>query len=187
MREQNKVPMPHTAMWQWHSTWQAYNISEYLALIEPAYQVYEEYIRQTILGLTTYAAQCAAMGQEDRVPMLREYIPALASFYDLDERPDQAGNTKPQQEYEMGFDQAVNAARRSGIAPEMTEELQKVVLTGLEMYAQEMEGSGDMNEYVFRCRALMAWLGAEWQIGPAPTDWAEDITRQEQEAGPAMI
>ena len=187
MSEQTQVPLPRAALQQWQSTKRSYNVDEYVELITPTYRAYEEYIRRTVSGLTTYAAQCAAAGQGHLIPMLRGHVSSLVSFWLLDEEPDIAGNIRSQQQHEAGFDQAVNAARRSGVPPEMTEESKQEVLTGLELYAQEMETSGDMDEYVTPCRTLLDRLAAEWRLAPAQTIPMENIARQEQETSQAMM
>lgn len=45
-----------------------YTIDELLARMEPQYREYKNTIRQCIVGLTGYAAQLAAKGQEEQVP-----------------------------------------------------------------------------------------------------------------------
>ena len=62
----------------------SYTLDEYLKLIEPTYQVYEKYIRKCVAGLTTVAAQRAALHQEEDIPKLRKIILEMVPFWGLD-------------------------------------------------------------------------------------------------------
>lgn len=87
MSESNRILYPRAAPEQWigrGASQSSYNLDEFLKLIEPTYQVYEEYIRRCVTGLTTLAAQRAALHQEEDITKLREIILKLVPFWGLD-------------------------------------------------------------------------------------------------------
>ena len=87
MSESDRILYPRAALKQWlgHGASQySYNLDEFLKLIEPTYQAYEEYIRRCVAGLTTVAAQRAALHQEEDITKLREIILKLVPFWGLD-------------------------------------------------------------------------------------------------------
>ena len=87
MSESDRILYPKAALKQWlgrGAPQSSYNLDEFLKLIEPTYQAYEEYIRRCVAGLTTVAAQRAALHQEEDITKLREIILKLVPFWGLD-------------------------------------------------------------------------------------------------------
>ena len=75
MSESNRILYPKAAMERWLGSGAAqssYTLEEFGKLIEPTYQVYDEYIRRCVVGLTTIAAQRAALHQ---APMWIKKLP----------------------------------------------------------------------------------------------------------------
>ena len=193
MSEPTHILYPRAAMNQWlgsGATQSSYNLDEYLKLIEPTYQVYEEYIRRCVAGLTTIAAQQAALHQEEDVPRLREMALKLVAFWGLDGGidADQETSQRIEQQYRESFDQAVSAARQSGQAPSLPDSTKKEVLIALEIHHQELENNGEMDDWVEECISLQEQLRSEWQIEADPSQQALpqieiDVSRR---AAPAM-
>ncbi len=75
--------------------------------------------------------------------MLRDLVMELACFWNLDGGLDKASDERMEQQYGGGFDQAVSEARQSGQVPEFTDQAKWDVLTGLEVYMQEMTLNGE--------------------------------------------
>nr|WP_305135305.1 hypothetical protein [uncultured Acetatifactor sp.] len=176
MGESNPILYPRAAMAQWlgsGATRSSYTLDEYLELIEPTYQVYESYIRKCVAGLTTVAAQRAALHQEEDIPKLREIVLEMVPFWGLDGGIDVDVETSRQleQQYRESFDQAVSAARQSGQAPSLPDSTKKEVLIALEIHRQELENNGELDDWVEECVTLMEQLRSEWQMG-------DDISQQ---------
>ncbi len=168
MSEQIQVPMPRAG---WNCELRggrSYPIDEYLALIEPRYRVYEEQVRRCISGLTTYAAQQAAAHKDAQLPMLRDLVMELASFWNLDGDLDKDSDERMERQYGGGFDQAVLSARQSGQPPALTDQEKQDVLTGLEVHTQEMSNNGDDDRWIQRNSSLVQQLRDEWQMEQAP-------------------
>ena len=148
------------------ATKSSYNLDEYLELIEPTYQVYEDYIRKCVAGLTTVAAQRAALHQEDDIPKLRKIIREMVPFWGLDGGADVDAETsrRMEQQYRESFDQAVAAAGRSGKAPSLSDSTRKDVLIALEIHRQELENDGTLDDWAEECAALKGQLRSEWQM-----------------------
>lgn len=144
----------------------SYNLDEYLKLIEPTYQVYEDYIRKCVAGLTTIAAQRAANHQEDDIPMLRQIVLQMVPFWGLDGGIDVDAETSRRMEmqYRESFDQAVLAARHSGTAPSLPDGDKESVLIALEIHRQELENDGTLDDWAEECATLMGQLQSEWQM-----------------------
>ena len=51
-----------------------YTIDELLTMMEPQYRAHQNTIRECIAGLTGHAAQLAAQGREEQLPMFRIFI-----------------------------------------------------------------------------------------------------------------
>ncbi len=143
MSDQIQVPMPLAGMASDFKGGKSYNIDEYIAQIEPRYHIYNEQISRCISGLTTYAAQQTAAHQDAQIPMLRDLVMELACFWNLDGGLDKASDERMEQQYGGNFDQAVSEARQSGQVPEFTDQAKRDVLTGLEVYMQEMTLNGE--------------------------------------------
>ena len=141
-----------------------YTIDELLALMEPRYWADQETTRRCIAGLTCYAAQLAAQGQEEQIPQLRRICVEMAEFWGLTEDDTPKGFQAMAERYRNEFDGAVSAARKLGQSLELGERAKTDILDGLERYAQEMALNGDdMKEWVTECKALSEQLQAEWQ------------------------
>ena len=137
-----------------------YTIDELLSMMEPQYQAYQNTIRECIAGLTGHAAQLAAQGREEQLPMFRRIIVEMAAFWGLAEQ-DTPGAF---QDMTDTFDRTVSAAKDSGRAPELSEQNKADILTGLSLYAQEMENSGDMEQWIAECDTLAAQLRTKWEM-----------------------
>ncbi|NBI65953.1 hypothetical protein D1646_03830 [Pseudoflavonifractor sp. 60] len=153
-----------------------YTIDEFLTLMEPQHREDQETTRQCIAGLTGYATQLAAKGQEEQVPRLRDLCIEMAEFWGLAEDDTWEGFRKMEEQYGGAFDSAVSAARESGQAPDLSEQARQNILDGLELYAQEMrlnEGLGasgqevsledGLGQWIVECELLSEQLQAEWQ------------------------
>lgn len=169
MSESNPILYPRAAMDQWLGSGaakSAYNPDEYLKLIEPTYQVYEDYIRKCVAGLTTVAAQRAALHQEEDIPKLREIILKMVPFWGLDggAYADKETARRMEQQYRESFDQAVAATGRSGEAPSLSDSTRKDVLIALEIHRQELENDGTLDDWAEECATLIGQLQSEWQM-----------------------
>lgn len=166
MSEPIQVPMPSVA----HSVLTKrggkteYSLDEYMALINPVYQVYEEQIRRCVSGLTSAAAQCAAARQEEQIPKLRERIVMMGGFWGVEEDTSVDPYETSERNYGRSFDEAIAEARRTGAAPPLTEQAMRDVLAGLEVHMQEMDNSGDMDDLIAECDLMARQLRAEWKI-----------------------
>ena len=168
MSESNPILYPKAAMDQWFGSGAAkssYTLDEFLKLIEPTYQVYEDYIRKCVAGLTTVAAQRAALHQEEDIPKLRKIILEMVPFWGLDGGADVDKETahRMEQQYRESFDQAVAAAERSGEAPSLSDSTRKDVLIALEIHRQELENDGTLDDWAEECATLKGQLQSEWQ------------------------
>ena len=193
MSEPTPILYPRAAMDQWHgsgATKSSYTLDEYLELIEPTYQVYEEYIRKCVAGLTTAAAQQAALHQEEDIPKLREMTLNMIPFLGLEGGIDTDLDTSQriERQYKESFDHAVSAARQSGQAPSLPESAKKEILIGLEIHRQELENNGEMDNWVEECMSLQEQLRSEWQIEADPSQKAVPQIEidNSQQAAPAM-
>ena len=169
MSESNPILYPKAAMDQWFgsgATKSSYNLDEYLELIEPTYQVYEDYIRKCVAGLTTVAAQRAALHQEEDIPKLRKIIREMVPFWGLDGGADVDAETsrRMEQQYRESFDQAVAAAGQSGEAPPLSDSARKDILIALEIHRQELENDGTLDDWAEECATLIEQLQSEWQM-----------------------
>ena len=169
MSESKSILYPRAAMEQWlgsGATQSSYNLDEYLKLIEPTYQVYEDYIRKCVAGLTTVAAQRAANHQKDDIPKLRQIVLQMVPFWGLDGGADVDKETahRMEQQYRESFDQAVAAAGRSSEAPSLSDSTRKDVLIALEIHRQELENDGTLDDWAEECATLMGQLQSEWQM-----------------------
>ena len=193
MSESNPILYPKAAMAQWlgrGATRSFYHLDEYLQLIEPTYQVYEDYIRACVAGLTTVAAQRTALHQEGDIPKLREIVLKLVPFWGLDGGidADQETSQRIERQYRESFDQAVSAARQSGKAPSLPDSAKKEILIALEIHRQELENDGEVDDWIEECVTLMEQLRSEWQI---EADTTQQVVPQievddPQRAAPAM-
>ena len=168
MSESNPILYPRAALDQWLGSGAAkssYTLDEFLKLIEPTYQVYEDYIRKCVAGLTTVAAQRAALHQEEDIPKLRKIILEMVPFWGLDGGADVDKETarRMEQQYRESFDRAVAAAGRSGEAPSLSDSTRKDVLIALEIHRQELENDGTLDDWAEECATLKGQLQSEWQ------------------------
>ena len=168
MSESNPILYPRAAMDQWLGRGAAkfsYTLDEFLKLIEPTYQVYEDYIRKCVAGLTTVAAQRAALHQEEDIPKLRKIILEMVPFWGLDGGADVDKETarRMEQQYRESFDRAVAAAGQSGEAPSLSDSTRKDVLIALEIHRQELENDGTLDDWAEECATLKGQLQSEWQ------------------------
>ena len=169
MSESNPILYPKAAMDQWFGSGAAkssYTLDEFLKLIEPTYQVYEDYIRKCVAGLTTVAAQRAALHQEEDIPKLRKIIREMVPFWGLDGGADVDKETarRMEQQYRESFDQAVAAAGQSGEAPPLSDSARKDILIALEIHRQELENDGTLDDWAEECATLIEQLQSEWQM-----------------------
>ena len=181
MSESTPIFYPKAALEQWFgkkAQQHSYSLEEFGELIEPTYQVYEEYIRRCVAGLTTVAAQRAALHQEEDITKLREIILKLVPFWGLDggAYADKETSIQLERQYRESFDQAVSAARRSGQAPALPDSAKNDILIALEIHRQELENDGELDDWVKECVSLQRQLRSEWQM---------DADRSQQ-AAPAM-
>ena len=181
MSESDRILYPRAALKQWlgcGAPQSSYNLDEFLKLIEPTYQAYEEYIRRCVAGLTTVAAQRAALHQEEDITKLREIILKLVPFWGLDggAYADKETSIQLERQYRESFDQAVSAARRSGQAPALPDSAKNDILIALEIHRQELENDGELDDWIEECVSLQRQLRSEWQM---------DADRSQQ-AAPAM-
>ena len=139
-----------------------YTIDELLAEMEPRYNAYKKTMRECIAGLTSRAAQLAAQGQEEQLPMLRRMIVDMTGFWELSETDTTEAFQETTDLYQDAFDRAVSAAKDSGCAPELSEQVKTNILTGLELYAHEMENTGDLEQWIDECDTLADQLRTEW-------------------------
>ena len=144
----------------------SYSLEEFGKLIGPTYQVYEEYIRRCVAGLTTVAAQWAARQQEEDILKLREIILKMVPFWGLDggAYADKETARQMKQQYCESFDQAVSAARQSGQAPSLPDSARQEILIALEIHRQELENDGELDDWAEECMTLKEQLQLEWQM-----------------------
>lgn len=142
----------------------AYAIDELLSLMEPQYRAYRNTMRQCIAGLTEYAAQLTAQGLESQIPTFRRMIVEMVEFWGLAEDDTPKGFREITDQYGGAFDQAVSAASSSDSVPELSEQTKRNILTGLDLYAQEMTDCGDLDQWISECSTLASRLRAEWQM-----------------------
>ncbi|MDE6455500.1 MAG: hypothetical protein K2L38_06285 [Dysosmobacter sp.] len=170
MSEPNQILYPRAALKNWlgGNSHRSYTPEEFRRLIEPTYHVYETYIHKCVAGLTTFAAQRAALHQEEDIPKLRKIILEMVPFWGLDGYcdMDKAGSQRLEQRYANAFDQAVSAARRSGAAPSRSDREKQEILIALEIHQQEMENDGELDAWVTECSLLKRKLQAEWEPSP---------------------
>lgn len=166
-----QIPMPREAFRQRYGAvpGQSYSISEFLELIEPTYQVYQEQISRCISGLTDYAAQRAAARQDGQLPMLRNLVMEMACFWNLDGGMDRAADERMEQKYGSGFDRAVSEARQSGQSPALSSQAKEDVLSGLEVHIQEMSNNEGPDEWIEKSASLARQLQSEWRTELAPS------------------
>ena len=138
-----------------------YTIDELLAAMEPQYRAYKNTMRECIAGLTDHAARLAAQGQEEQLPIFRRMIVEMSGFWGLDET-DTPKDQETAELYQDTFDRAVSVAKDSGCAPELSEQVKTNILTGLELYAHEMENTGDLEQWIDECDTLADHLRTEW-------------------------
>lgn len=141
-----------------------YTVDELLSKMEPRYREYKNAIRKCIAGLTDHAAQLAAQRREKQLPMFRRMIVEMAAFWGLAEGDTPKAFQEMTERYQDTFDRAVSAARDSGCAPELSEQAKADILAGLELYAREMEDSGDLGQWIDECDMLAARLRTEWEM-----------------------
>lgn len=124
-------------------------------------------IQRCISGLTIYAVGLVANQQEGDIPMLRQFITEMAEFWNPDDIEGKNGYLIIREKYVGAFDQAVAAAKISGQASVLSSRVQENILSGLNLYAQEMANSGGMEHWVRHCDALAEKLREEWGVsGP---------------------
>lgn len=169
MSELNPILYPKAAMDQWLGSGAArssYNLDEFLKLIEPTYQVYENYIRKCVAGLTTVAAQRAALHREGDIPKLRKIILEMVPFWGVDggANVDKETARRRGQQYRDSFDRAVSTARQSGEAPSLSDSAKKDILIALEIHRQELESDGELDDWAEECAILKEQLQSEWQM-----------------------
>lgn len=145
-----------------------YTTTEYLSLIGPRYNAYEEQIRRCISGLTAYAAQQAANRQDAQLPMLRGLIMEMALYWNLDGGLDKASDKRMERRYGGGFDRAVAEARQSSQSPELTDQAKQDILVGLEVHVQELSDNGGPADWIQKNNKLAQQFQAEWQMGLEP-------------------
>lgn len=169
MSESNSILYPKAALEQWlgkGAQQHSYSLEEFGKLIGPTYQVYEEYIRRCVAGLTTVAAQRAALHQEEDILKLREIILKMVPFWGLDggAYADKETARQMKQQYCESFDQAVSAARQSGQAPSLPDSARQEILIALEIHRQELENDGELDDWAEECMTLKEQLQLEWQM-----------------------
>ena len=141
-----------------------YTMGELLAEMDQQYSAYKNTIRECIAGLTGHAAQLAAQGEEEQLPVFRKMIVEMAGFWGLAETDTPKAFQEMTDLYQDTFDRAVSAARDSGCAPELSEQAKADILTGLKLYADEMEAVGDMGRWIDECDTLADQLRTEWEM-----------------------
>lgn len=168
MNEPIQVPMPGVALPTLikEGGKREYNLGELGKLIDPVYRVYDEQIRRCISGLTTYAAQCAAVCHEEQLPQLRRHIVMMGGFWGTVEDTSADPYEISERNYGRQFDAAIAEARQTGAAPTLTEQAMGDVLTGLEVHMQEMDNSGDLDDLIAECGLMAQQLRAEWHMEP---------------------
>ena len=193
MNESTPILYPQAALDQWlgkGAQKHSYSLEEFGKLIGPTYQVYEEYIRRCVSGLTTVAAQRAALHQEEDIPKLREIILKMVPFWGLDRGAytDKETSIQLERQYRESFDQAVSAAQKTGQAPALPDSAKKDILIVLEIHRQELENDGELDDWVEECVSLQEQLQSEWQTEADHSRQA--VTQSEigdsQLAAPAM-
>lgn len=140
-----------------------YTLDDLQKQLEPQDREDQSTIRQCIAGLTGYAARKAAAYHVEQLPTLRRIILEIASFYGLEEDMAADVEERLEQRYGTAFGRAVTEAVCRGV-PELTERERQDVLTGLEMYGQEMRYSGNLEQWVAECDGLATQLRREWQM-----------------------
>ena len=169
--EKIQIPMPEKAFRQRYGAvpGQSYSVSEFLELIEPTYQIYEKQISRCISGLTAYAAQQAAARQDEQLPMLRNLVMEMASFWNLDGGMDHAADDRMERRYGGGFDRTVSEARQSGQFPALSSQAKEDVLSGLEVHIQELSNNEGPDEWIEKSTSLARQLQSEWRMALAPS------------------
>ena len=169
MNGSDSILYPKAAMDQWLGSGvskSSYTLEEFRELIEPTYQVYEDYIRKCVAGLTILAAQRAALHQEDDIPKLRNIVLEMVPFWGLDggAYADKESVRQMERQYRDAFDQAVSTAQQSGEAPSLPDSTRKEVLIALEIHRQELENDGTLDDWAEECATLKGQLQSEWQM-----------------------
>ena len=169
-----------------------YTIDELLARIEPQSREYKAAIRKCIAGLTDHAARLAAQGQEEQLPTFRRLLTDMAEFWGLAEDDTPKGYREMVEQIGSTFDQAVSAARDSGGAPELSEQTRQNILSGLELYAQEMRANDEeLEQWAAECDSLAGGLKKQWYpaqpgMEMSKSDFWELIAGAKKECGQNM-
>lgn len=169
-----------------------YTVDELLAQMEPQYQAYKNTMRQCIAGLTEHAARLAAQGQEEQLPTFRRLLTDMAEFWGLAEDDTPKGYREMVEQIGSTFDQAVSAARDSGGAPELSEQTRQNILSGLELYAQEMRANDEeLEQWAAECDSLAGGLKKQWYpaqpgMEMSKSDFWELIAGAKKECGQNM-
>ena len=170
----------------------SYTVDELLAQMEPQYQAYKNTMRQCIAGLTEHAARLAAQGQEEQLPTFRRLLTDMAEFWGLAEDDTPKGYREMVEQIGSTFDQAVSAARDSGGAPELSEQTRQNILSGLELYAQEMRANDEeLEQWAAECDSLAGGLKKQWYpaqpgMEMSKSDFWELIAGAKKECGQNM-
>ena len=169
MSGSDSILYPRAAMDQWLGSGvskSSYTLEEFRELIEPTYQVYEDYIRKCVAGLTILAAQRAALHQEDDIPKLGNIVLEMVPFWGLDggAYADKESVRQMERQYRDAFDQAVSTAQQSGEAPSLPDSTRKEVLIALEIHRQELENDGELGDWIDECVSLQEQLRSEWRL-----------------------
>ncbi|WP_300756176.1 hypothetical protein [uncultured Oscillibacter sp.] len=149
-----------------------YTVDQLLAQMEPQYQVYKNMMRQCIAGLTEHAVQLAVQGREDDLPRLRQLCVEMAEFWVLTEDDTPKGFREMAEKCGSAFDRAVSSARDAGRAPAMSEQTRQNVLSGLELYAQEMRANDEeLEDWALECDILAEDLEERWRLEPGTVEF----------------
>ena len=158
---------------------QSCTVSEFLALIEPRYRVYEDTMRRCISGMISYAGQLAAQGQEGQLPQFLRLCIEMDNFWGLTEDLTPEGCQEMEQRYTMAFDRVVSEARAVGRTPDVTDQTRKNILAGLKLYAKEMRYTdSELEKWAVECDILAETLKKQWQ--------AVDASPQPEQRGMEM-
>lgn len=143
-------------------------VDELAARMEPKFQEQKETMRRCIAGLTEYAAQLTAQGQEGQIPRLRQLCIEMAEFWGLAEEDTPEGFRKMAGRIGGDLDRTVSGAREFGHAPGPDGQAKTDILAGLELYAREMALHDDHGQWIAECEGLSARLRTEWGADDAP-------------------
>lgn len=152
------------------------NPEEWLQVNGPMYEDMEQDVRDAVSGLIHYAAALAATGREERLPLLREQVGFMASYW-------LSGNKEGSEQRVLAdFDREVASAQKSGHCAPMKIDEKAAILRGVRTHTAELRADLGADPICQGAELLLAEL--EQQLEPlVQTEGQRLGTGQEQTLG----